>query len=148
MLIICPECGKEISDKSDKCIHCGYPMGKTKTNMVIINNKEYNFTDIIIGIESEEYNPAVYIREISDMCSIPIYEAKEIYFKLKNNKTLSQPMTCDVKEQQNTPHCPFCQSTNIHKISGTERAASIVGLGIFSKKINKSFKCKNCGGTF
>lgn len=27
-LMICPECGKEISDLSDKCIHCGYPIKK------------------------------------------------------------------------------------------------------------------------
>lgn len=26
MLINCPECGKEISDKALKCIHCGYPI--------------------------------------------------------------------------------------------------------------------------
>ena len=25
-LIKCPECGKEISDKSKACIHCGYPL--------------------------------------------------------------------------------------------------------------------------
>ena len=25
-LIKCPECGKEISDKSINCIHCGYPL--------------------------------------------------------------------------------------------------------------------------
>ena len=25
-LINCPECGKEISDKAEKCIHCGYPI--------------------------------------------------------------------------------------------------------------------------
>jgi len=25
-LIICPECNKEISDKSKECIHCGYPL--------------------------------------------------------------------------------------------------------------------------
>ena len=25
-LIICPECGKEVSDKSEVCIHCGYPL--------------------------------------------------------------------------------------------------------------------------
>lgn len=25
-LIKCPECGGKISDKSDKCIHCGYPL--------------------------------------------------------------------------------------------------------------------------
>jgi|GEM_PF-1374151 len=26
-LIRCPECGNAISDKSEKCIHCGYPIG-------------------------------------------------------------------------------------------------------------------------
>ncbi|MBQ6697806.1 MAG: SEL1-like repeat protein [Oscillospiraceae bacterium] len=28
-LIKCPECGKEISDKSSACIHCGYPINET-----------------------------------------------------------------------------------------------------------------------
>ena len=27
-MITCPECGKEISDQSEKCIHCGYPLKK------------------------------------------------------------------------------------------------------------------------
>ena len=27
-LIKCPECGKEISDASAACIHCGYPLNK------------------------------------------------------------------------------------------------------------------------
>ena len=27
-LIKCPECGKEISDASTACIHCGYPISK------------------------------------------------------------------------------------------------------------------------
>ena len=30
MLIKCPECGKEISDKSKQCIHCGYPLEEVK----------------------------------------------------------------------------------------------------------------------
>lgn len=25
-LVKCPECGKEISDKTEKCPHCGYPI--------------------------------------------------------------------------------------------------------------------------
>lgn len=54
----------------------------------------------------------------------------------------------EIKKEFKTLHCPFCNSTNVHKISGTERAVSVIGLGLFSKKINKSFKCKNCGGTF
>lgn len=34
-LINCPECGKEISDTTDKCPHCGYPLMK-------IQNEEKN----------------------------------------------------------------------------------------------------------
>lgn len=30
-LIKCPECGKEVSDRADKCINCGYPIHKPKT---------------------------------------------------------------------------------------------------------------------
>lgn len=49
---------------------------------------------------------------------------------------------------QNIPKCPTCNSTNIHKITGTERAASVIGLGLISNKINKSFKCNQCGYTW
>ena len=48
----------------------------------------------------------------------------------------------------NQVKCQFCQSTNVKKIGAGERAVSVIGLGLLSKKINKSFKCKNCGGTF
>ncbi|RHC45949.1 hypothetical protein DW839_31840 [Enterocloster bolteae] len=51
-------------------------------------------------------------------------------------------------QQQNIPKCPTCNSTNIEKIGGLERGASIVMWGLFSKKINKTFKCKNCGHTW
>lgn len=33
-------------------------------------------------------------------------------------------------------------------MSGVERGASIATFGIFSKKINKTFKCGNCGYTW
>ena len=36
-LIKCPECGKEISDKSVQCIHCGYPLNnKTDISQDVI----------------------------------------------------------------------------------------------------------------
>lgn len=31
-LINCPECGKEVSDEANKCIHCGYTLKTIKTN--------------------------------------------------------------------------------------------------------------------
>ena len=27
-LMKCPECGKEVIDQSETCIHCGYPLKK------------------------------------------------------------------------------------------------------------------------
>ena len=69
--------------------------------------------------------------------------------KLKSENPIEYELKMQqFKQVSNVPTCPHCQSTNIAKISGTERAASIIGLGIFSKKINKSFKCKDCGYTW
>lgn len=50
-----------------------------------------------------------------------------------------------LRPESNIPKCLTCQSTNIQKMGAMESGASIVGLGIFSNKINKMFKCKNCG---
>jgi len=32
MLIKCPECKKDMSDKAEKCPHCGYPLKKKDKN--------------------------------------------------------------------------------------------------------------------
>lgn len=52
------------------------------------------------------------------------------------------------RELLNKPKCPTCSSTNVQKIGVGERVVSVAMLGIFSEKINKSFKCKNCGYTW
>lgn len=56
----------------------------------------------------------------------------------------------DLKQARIQPkiECPYCHSTNVTRISNTERVASIAMLGIFSKKINKNFKCNSCKATF
>lgn len=64
---------------------------------------------------------------------------------IERQEILSQP---DSAFYANIPKCPTCGSTNIRKISGVERGASILTFGLFSKKINKTFKCQNCGMTF
>lgn len=38
-LIRCPECGKEISDKSSECIHCGFPVADMIKNGQIIQGE-------------------------------------------------------------------------------------------------------------
>lgn len=60
----------------------------------------------------------------------------------------------DPTKDPNSPYyipvikCPTCQSTNVQKIGTGERVVSVATMGVFSKKINKSFKCKSCGYTW
>ena len=71
-------------------------------------------------------------------------QSKYIDYTSFHNNVPIQPQT----QLQNIPKCPTCGSTNIRKMGGVERGASIAAFGIFSKKINKTFKCGNCGYTF
>lgn len=48
----------------------------------------------------------------------------------------------------NQPHCPYCNSTNLTKVSGTSRFASTLMFGIGSKKVGKQWKCNNCKSYF
>ena len=82
-------------------------------------------------------------------------ELSEQYGTKENNPAISDltpqqiaQANAQAQELLNTPHCPTCGSTNIKKIGGIERGASIAAFGIFSKKINKTFKCGNCGYTW
>ena len=81
-----------------------------------------------------------------------LYEKDPIEYQLKisqfKTQVQQQEQTQKSRVEENTPKCPNCHSTNIKPISGTERAVSIIGLGIFSKKINKSFKCLDCKYTW
>lgn len=47
-----------------------------------------------------------------------------------------------------TPHCPICGSPDVRPIGFGERAVSVAAVGLFSKKINKSYICNNCKATF
>ena len=56
-----------------------------------------------------------------------------------------------VKEQEykaiieaSKPKCPSCGSTNIQKITTTDRAVSVATVGLASGKIGKQYKCRNC----
>ena len=80
-----------------------------------------------------------------------LHDEDPIEYQLKMSQfkaNLKQQKNSKKVEEDNKPKCPNCHSTNIKAITGTERAMSIMGLGIFSKKINKSFKCLNCKYTW
>lgn len=53
------------------------------------------------------------------------------------------------KEYESIPHCPVCNSTNIKKISMTNKAASAFAFGLFAAgHVSKTYKCNVCGSKF
>lgn len=81
-------------------------------------------------------------------CRYPLKKIEDVK-NVKNPKLNEHKVVGTVADPTKPqPKCIYCQSTNIKKISGTERAVSILGLGIFSKKINKSCKCLDCKCTW
>ncbi len=81
-LIHCPECNKEVSDKAEICVHCGYPISKwikeensgssqsnkinenvkddNPNNIYLYREKEYNLTELVDYIK-ENTHPDVEI---------------------------------------------------------------------------------------
>jgi len=118
---ICPYCGNNLRDT-----------GITDDDMDSlwdVSDSDRQFLEAMIDLKKKD----------------PIeYQLKMSQFKAN----LRQQENSKKVEEDNKPKCPNCHSTNIKPISGTERAMSIIGLGMFSKKINKSFKCLDCKYTW
>lgn len=115
-------------------------------NAIKIMDDYINLLPLLELKKQNKYEQAIQL--IIEKTKCDEITAKAVYSDLTHdlmeNKT-DQQNDCKISNQVT---CPYCHSTNIHKITGTERAVSVIGLGLLSKKINKSFKCKNCSGTF
>ena len=48
------------------------------------------------------------------------------------------------REEENTIHCPTCNSTNVNRIPTTAKATNTILFGIFGTKRHKTFHCNNC----
>lgn len=138
-LIKCPECGKEISDKSDKCIHCGYPLKKN----TIINSKEYDLSGELNLVLNGNIIGA--IKSVREKTGLGLADGKYIVDYMNNHKECPSILNFEQKKETNVPHCPTCGSTNIEKISVTKKAFSGAMFGLFSSDIRNSMHCKNCG---
>lgn len=156
-LIICPECGKEVSDKSEVCIHCGYPLINTKCN---INGIIYDFKEElpIALLEKTDDYVSVYgkirkktsltladtgdlIRIIKEIRAVP--ETFTPKFPLENREKIYG----DPKEK--SVECPYCHSTDTKKITTTSKAIHTALFGILSVGRNsKNYHCNNCGADF
>lgn len=119
---ICPDCGyKELIT---------YNISNEDVTTICDISKDPTFLEAMINLKETD---------------IIEYESRMSQFR---SQVEQQEQTKQKAEENSKPHCPHCNSTNIKSISGLNRGASIAMWGIFSKKINKSFECKNCGYTW
>ena len=135
-----------------QCDKCGRICAVCNEDTLIDKIKDCGGNMIDTGISFEDFN---IIRKISSdniffkaMVDLKEQDPIEYQLKMSQFKTQLQQQESSKIQNDTTPRCPHCKSTNIKSISGLNRGASIAMWGVFSKKINKSFECKKCGYTW
>ena len=155
-LINCPECNKEISDKAEICPHCGYKLPKQEPMFQGVycpkclkaswTKDGIGETCIFCNTKMKKSIYATY-DEVHQFCENhpELKQSPEFSQEAYNKRVNYVPVDY---MNVNSPKCPTCGSSNVQNIGTSERVASVAMFGLFSKKINKSFKCKNCGYTW
>lgn len=101
------------------------------------------FTDIELCVD----DPEQYASLVKELMRRGSCSEEEALTMIEGFNKWSSDLTqkTQMRMEQNRPHCPTCQSTNVHKISGLSKAGSVAVWGIFSQKVKKQFHCDNCG---
>lgn len=69
-IINCPECGKEISDKAEKCVHCGYPLNLQSKEKIHTKELLERYYNSVAG------NSQANTRTLIDKTELYAYEQK------------------------------------------------------------------------
>ncbi len=121
MLIKCPECGKEISDKASACIHCGYPISKQDDTTA--QKSQLDIAPIIAMYKSG--NKLQAVKDLTEQTGMSLKEAKDY---LDN--------AC--REHYTTQTSP--RSTAPHKSTPTKRCSKCGAVYPASDEV-----CPSCG---
>lgn len=148
-LIRCPECGKEVSDKSTTCIHCGFPISQVKLYNVVrpylaepgryvLENENLTLEQAKKRkVECEEFEEKMVALGATVVNTYEIVEADMDldYCNLEMRKIkIPDPSIL---------HCPKCGSTSV--TTGARGVNWTLGLIGASKTVNH---CGKCGHTW
>lgn len=97
-LINCPECNKEISDKSGKCLHCGYPLRNTPYIFEEICGQKIDVSFLL----DKSVSQAKQIKRIVEITGCDLLEAKKIVLKYHPSEEINNT---------NKRKCPNCGHT-------------------------------------
>lgn len=162
---ICPQCGFQFDDKKKMkeiskiyiCPICGNGLSKANAEKNCFICKYCNHQLIKIDMDMSEYmelceydkfnkmeNTKTLAKKYGgDQFSEEAYEDRIRAVKRENSARQTTQST-----QQNIPHCPVCNSTNIEKISLSKKAKGSFLFGFFSSDVRNQMHCKDCGYKF
>lgn len=173
-LVNCPECNKEISNKAEMCIYCGYPIKNDikmniqlykvqfkkfcNHNMYRKNRfKAFGFVNKIYGNYEPQAEHINLNKEyiIFDGISKKSADLVKIFLESKGciieilNSDLIKPSKMDDRislvYEDCIIQCPNCNSIDTEKISTTSKIAGATTFGLLSKTAKSQFKCNHCG---
>lgn len=137
----------------DICPKCGY----VKINMVSIPDCEFCKSELIKTDEDDVlYSNALLFDDDFDL--VDLIEDKLYHKYVFNSPEFNQSLFDErrrndmikrhgyQKEVENAPKCPTCNSHEIERIGGLNKAASVGLFGVFAiGHVSKTFHCKKCG---
>ena len=144
--LMCPNC-LDVYARPGKmntvCEYCNTTMVQTQTDVDdyleeylgnISNNEKCNMA---------RKNLEERLMKEANITSFSQEAYNERFKKLKEENTGQSSSTQSTKPS-NPIKCPNCQSTYIKKIGTGKRVASIIGFGILSSNIGKTYECLDC----
>ena len=112
-LIICPECGKEVSDKAENCIHCGYPLKAHLGIKKTANKTNYIKYIIAIGILmlvciviAFGFKAIDKIKETNN--NSLVFKSAEKNFTTLENIVVTKGIITDYDFLSNNPNTEYC----------------------------------------
>ena len=147
---ICKSCGAISFNKEDICPVCNIPLITVPffTGRKIDNLGGEDRDKYIEEITGQKLNP-IMVQKRKDYLKKIYKEQKEILQKRIRKSEESRINEYQQKYLvEHNIHCPYCNSSNVTKISTVNRAVSVGMFGLASKKIGKQWHCNNCGSDF
>lgn len=130
------------------CYICGYETNDEN----IIECPQCLCDDVFVSSEEEEELMKLSNDRKFTNAMIKLHDEDPIEYQLKISQFKAnlkqQEQVQESRAEENTVHCPYCNSTNVNKISGLSKAGSIAMFGIFSRKAHKQWHCNSCKSDF
>ena len=141
--LICPKCAYAFDSNFlpiiFKCKYCKTQLVQTETDMEELETYGYKSSD-------KEYDEKCV--ELAKKFGNNQFDENAFNERLaKRHKEVQEYLNKKTSIKQSTlniPHCPTCNSTNVHPIPTGKRTMSILGFGILSKNVGKTYECLNC----